>query len=111
MKPLLFTVISCLVGIAGLVGCTSHHYRIDDGFVSFYLESNDAKTVEFRCSADDFRTHEARRISRKTWEIRVPADRDFSYFYLVDGKVHVPSCPLKEKDDFGQENCLFTLDM
>ena len=27
--------------------------------------------------------------------------------YLVDGKPFLPSCTMKERDDFGSENCIF----
>jgi hypothetical protein len=36
----------------------------------------------------------------------VSADRDFSYFYLVDGKVLQPDCRMHEQDDFGGTNCV-----
>ena len=100
-----------LICLAGLPGCASHYYKVSDNSVSFYLKNKEAKTVEFRYSIDDFRYHEARKIKGDTWEIRVPVHKEFAYFYLVDGKVFVPSCPLKEKDDFGNENCLFSHDM
>ena len=111
MKPNLFVIFSCVLCAAFMAGCSAHHYAVDGGFVSFYLKDRDAKTVEFHCSADDFRSHQAREVRKGTWEIRVKADRSFSYFYLVDGKVVIPPCPMKEKDDFGQENCLFCDDM
>jgi len=108
MKLSLIVVFASLIGMHG---CSSHHYKVSEGFVSFYLKNKEAKTVEFLYSIDDFRGHPAYKIKEGTWEIRVPVEKEFSYFYLVDGKMFVPECTMKEMDDFGHENCLFTQDM
>ena len=37
----------------------------------------------------------------------MPAGETFRYFYRVDDTPFVPDCPMKEKDDFGFENCIY----
>jgi hypothetical protein len=41
----------------------------------------------------------------------VPKGGEFRYFYLVDGKIHLPDCPYREMDDFGSYNCLYKPDL
>jgi hypothetical protein len=84
---------------------------VSGGFVSFYLKMKGARSVDFLYSVDDYRNHPAVRINEGTWEVRVPYEGQFTYFYKVDGKVFIPECPLREKDDFGAENCLFSNDL
>ena len=46
-------------------------------------------------------------FSKIAREITVAAKAEFSYFYIVDGVVHVPECKFYEKDDFGSYNCVY----
>ncbi len=73
----------------------------------FYLKKPSARTIQFAHSKDGYTLHPAKKIDSRTWRIMVPADSEFSYFYLVDGNIFLPPCPLREKDDFGTENCIF----
>jgi hypothetical protein len=45
------------------------------------------------------------------WEVSVPAEKEFAYFYVVDGVITLPDCSFTENDDFGAKNCLYTADM
>ena len=69
---------------------------------------DEARQVFFLSSLDGYEEHETRKIDDKTWEILVHADSEFKYFYMVDGKPFLPACSLKEKDDFGSENCIYS---
>ena len=89
-----------------MAGCASHYYEIDGRQVSVYLKKPDAGNTQFACSLDDYEPHEARQVDGR-WVVTVPADTAFRYFYIVDGSVFTPPCRLKEKDDFGSENCIF----
>ncbi len=91
-----------------LTGCGArHYYIINSGLVEIYLRGVEATQVFFVCSADGYQRHEAKRIDDQTWEIRVPADKEFKYFYIVDGVVYVPACRMTEADDFGAINCIY----
>jgi len=75
--------------------------------MEFVLESPEASEVLFASSLDDFRLHPAVRSGRSRWVVTVPADNAFSYFYMVDDRLFLPPCTLREPDDFGNENCIF----
>jgi len=87
-------------------GCASHYYRSHEQGLSLYLRQPGADSVLLYSSVDGFSPHVAER-SGGCWVVTVPADRAFRYFYEVDGRVTIPQCRLKEKDDFGLENCVY----
>ncbi len=58
------------------------------------------------CSLDGFEPHETRNDDGR-WVVSLPSDSPFRYYYLLDGKMFLPPCRMKEKDDFGSENCIF----
>lgn len=95
-----------LAVVALMAGCATHYHRVQDDRVSLYLERPEAKRVSLACSLDGFAPREAR-WEDGWWVVRLPADRAFRYFYILDGRSFTPACRLKEKDDFGAENCLF----
>jgi hypothetical protein len=96
------------VAVFFLVGCTAAHYheRQSDRVI-FYLNAPDAKGVVFANSLNAFSPQAARKTSRSCWTVSVAAKAEFSYFYIVDGVVHVPECKFYEKDDFGAYNCVY----
>jgi hypothetical protein len=100
-----------ILPLFGISGCATHYYSIKEDALYLYLLKPEARNVSFACSLDAFRLHGAQKIDGKTWEVRLPADREFKYFYLVDGAVFSPSCRFMETDDFGSTNCIFVPDM
>jgi hypothetical protein len=90
-----------------IVGCAGHFYRIEKGKVTFYLELSAARRVEFAYSLDEYKLRMVKKKGTGTWEISVPADLEFGYFFMVDGVVYLPECQYREADDFGSENCIF----
>ncbi len=90
-----------------MTGCAHHYQRVENGDVKLFLCAPKAREVLFASSLDGYRPHPAQRIGESAWMIRVPADKEFSYFYLVDGHVLVPECTYRERDDFGSANCIF----
>ena len=75
--------------------------------MTFYIDLKDARRVEFAYSLDDYKLSMVKKKGSDTWEISVPADREFGYFFMVDGVVFLPECEYREADDFGSENCIF----
>jgi hypothetical protein len=90
-----------------MVGCTGHSYRSGNDRVTFYLELPDARRVDFACSLDQYNLRKVKKQEGGVWEISVPADLEFRYFFWVDGVVYLPECEYRENDDFGSENCVF----
>ncbi len=87
-------------------GCAAHYHRTDENGMTLYLRLPKAEKVILFSSLDGFSPYPAKRNNGK-WENALPADREFRYFYTVDGQIFIPACPLKEKDDFGLENCIY----
>jgi hypothetical protein len=104
MRPLLMVA---LLLIFSLAGCSNHYYRINGESLHLYLKKPGAKTVLFAFSKDSYEPHLAFRVNSTTWEVAVPSDIEFKYFFIVDGAVFLPSCQFIEKDDFGSKNCIF----
>ncbi|MBW2636429.1 MAG: hypothetical protein JRC86_02685 [Deltaproteobacteria bacterium] len=95
-----------------LSGCAaSHFYRIEGANAHFYLRAPDSASVFFASSLDGYEFHEAKRVRNGLWKVTAPAGREFKYFYIVNGEVFFSSCELKEMDDFGSENCIYSPDM
>jgi hypothetical protein len=95
-----------------LTGCASHHYyTVKEDAVHIYLTRPDARAVYFVSSLDTFEPIKAKKNGDETWEVTVPKDVEFRYFYIVDGVVYVPLCTFKEYDDFGSENCIYVPSM
>lgn len=101
-----FTIVLILM----ITACATHYYRVDEDMVRIYVKLDNARQVYFASSLDGYELHRANRISSRIWENIVPANRTFTYFYLVDDEVYRPSCRYKEKDDFGSENCIYIPD-
>ena len=91
----------------GLSGCASHYYRIEADMLHIYLKSPEAKKIYFSCSLDRFEPRPAKKIDSETWKISMPADREFTYFYITDEEIFLPECRFTESDDFGSRNCIF----
>ncbi|MCK4503281.1 MAG: hypothetical protein KAU22_09605 [Desulfuromonadales bacterium] len=91
-----------------LGGCAPKHFVAKDSdLLTFFLQNGEAKRVQFASSYDRYLLHDATQNSSGVWQIEVPASLELKYFYIVDGSMYVPECRLKERDDFGSENCLY----
>ncbi len=96
-----------LLAVALLItGCADHSYFRADDRVHLRLRDADAREVLFSASLAGFERQAAQKRDEKTWEVVAP-DREFTYFYIVDGNVHRPDCRYREVDDFGSYNCLY----
>ena len=105
MKKIIGLIISGWLLLA--TGCAAHYSRLNADSVTLYLRAPGAGIVKLATSMDEFVLHRAQKIDADTWAVTVPAKRQFRYFYMVDGRVYLPDCRLKETDDFGNENCIF----
>ncbi|HNX32306.1 MAG TPA: hypothetical protein PKM35_11880 [Holophaga sp.] len=103
MSACLLLLLPLLADPAGM-----EHVQVPDGrHVRMILKAPGAGSVQFACSLDGFVPHDARTRDRRTWEIRLPSRRAFSYFYLVDGRTWVPDGACREPGDYGQGNCIY----
>jgi hypothetical protein len=105
MKP--FPTITIFIfWIILMSGCSPHYYHTNENGVTLYLRKAETTSVFLYTSLDGFRPDRAEHKG-ELWINRVPSNRDFVYFYRVDGKLYTPDCLFKEKDDFGFENCIY----
>ena len=88
--------------------CSEHYYATRDGRVEIYLKAPQAQSVALVMSGDSFEQVHAARTQFGTWKVTLNRTTEFKYFYLVDGKVYLPDCPLRERDDFGADNCVLS---
>ena len=107
---------SISIGIGGVLltyallitACTPKHYvQVHENTIVLYSSYPDAAEVLFASSIDRYRLHRAHRLSDDFWEVVVPREHSFSYFYLVDEQLTLPDCRFTVYDDFGARNCLY----
>ena len=91
-----------------LAACTSNHeYIAKDSKLYLRLKKPEAKLVQFASSLDGFKLQKAEKLGSSAWQTIMPAEIEFSYFYIIDGFLYIPECKFKERDDFGMDNCLY----
>lgn len=92
--------------------CSPKHYvQVHENSIALYHQFPDANEVLFASSIDRYRLHPASKVKGDTWQVVVPKQKEFSYFYLVDKTLARPDCQLTILDDFGTKNCLFVSEM
>jgi len=105
MLKALFVISTALMILSGCVN--NYYYQIKDDRLHIFFHEPKAKKVFFLSSLDQFELHETMKNEKGMWEISVPAEKAFEYFFLVDGTCFIPACEQKEMDDFGSENCVY----
>jgi hypothetical protein len=101
-------MIPILAAVLMAGGCSAHYHRVDHGRAEMYLTAPQAQSVVLVIAGDPFRQIQAQRDASGTWKATLNPSSEFKYFYLVDNKVYLPDCRLKEHDDFGSDNCVFS---
>ena len=107
MKKLFLLLVPLL--FFGSTGCATHYHKIQGNSLILYLEKPEASHVILACSLDGFEPREARKDGPR-WVVVLPSGVSFRYYYVLDKRIFIPSCPMKEKDDFGSENCIYDPD-
>ncbi len=93
--------------ILSTAGCAVQEYKVIDQELHIYLKDKKAENVYVLCSLDEFTPRQASDAGDGIWESVLPSDAEFRYFFIVDDEVLIPDCEMKEKDDFGSENCVY----
>ena len=100
---LMLAVCCCFLG-----GCTNRYGLYERSTVDILLEKPESREVYFVSSLNGFEPRKLNRQEDGVWRVTVPAGGEFSYFFLVDGSPHIPPCRLKESDDYGNQNCIYS---
>ncbi len=66
----------------------------------------EAEKVRFFSSLDGFKARAVRQNTLGNWQVVLPSDQPFAYFFQVDGLPALPNCLFREFDDFGTQHCL-----
>jgi hypothetical protein len=101
-------IISVLAAVFVTGGCAAHYHLLTNGHLEMYLTAPQAQSVVLVVCSDPFQQVQALRDDAGTWKVTLNRLSEFKYFYLVDGKTYLPDCPLRENDDFGSTNCVFS---
>jgi len=92
-----------------LTCCVSHNGVIrNDDMVTIQIFHPFARQVLFHASLTGFAPEPAVRSAMGYWRVSVDGTRPFQYFFTVDGSTSLPDCLMKERDDFGGENCIYS---
>lgn len=105
----LIRLLSMCCVTAMLISCAGHYYQLDGNDITLTLQKREAQKVLFYCSLNGYSPQPLTNESGR-WRVKLPANQSFRYFYRIDDRLFVPDCRLKEKDDFGWENCLYDPD-
>jgi hypothetical protein len=105
VKPSIISVVAA-VFVAG--GCAAHYHNINNGHVEIFLAAPRAQSVVLVVAGDPYQQVQALRGDSGIWKVTLNRTSEFKYFYLVDGKTYLPDCRLRENDDFGSNNCVFS---
>jgi len=105
MKKWILILIAVYIGLSG---CVPRHYtRNGLDSVKLYLRVPGASIVQFASSVDHYQVHDTQKNGLGLWEVSIPRNCEFKYFYIVDGSAYLPDCRFKERDDFGKQNCIY----
>jgi hypothetical protein len=102
------SIISVVAAVYVSGACAAHYHNITNGRVEMFLTAPQAQSVVLVVSSDPFQQVQALQDDSGIWKVTLNRLREFKYFYLVDGKAYLPDCHLKENDDFGSNNCVFS---
>lgn len=104
---MIIRLLGCMI-ILVIAGCTPQHTLVlERNTVVIGLHDHEADQVSFASSLDQFAVHRARKAEHGQWVVAGLPNREFQYFFLVDGRVLIPECRFKVKDDFGAVNCRY----
>jgi len=101
-------IIPILAAVLVAGGCTAHYHVVNNGRIEMYLTAPQAQSVVLVIAGDPFQKIQALRDASGTWKVTLNQSGEFKYFYMMDNKAYLPECRLKEHDDFGSDNCVFS---
>jgi hypothetical protein len=72
------------------------------------LDRPKSKEVIFLSSLNRYEPVLMNKTFLGTWEIFLPQDKAFDYFFRVDGSPYIPECRLQQTDDWGGRQCIYS---
>lgn len=107
-KSNLFKYMLLLSLLLPAAGCARQHTIETTGTaLTFHYQDNRAEKIFLATSLDNYQYHSATKVKGNQWIVRIPLAQEFTYFYIIDGKVRLPDCSDTVLDDFGGKNCFY----
>jgi hypothetical protein len=102
-------IIIMIVAAAGtLNGCLPLPALHSGHEVRITLDLPEAKEVIFLSSLNRYEPVFMNKTFFGNWEIHLPEDKTFDYFFRVDGSPFTPECRLQQTDDWGGRQCIYS---
>jgi hypothetical protein len=89
-------------------GCHSLPILPQDHDNRFALYLPEATEVLMLSSLNQYKPVSMKKTISGEWEIHLPKDIAFDYFYQVDGIPYTPECRLQQTDDWGGRQCIYS---
>jgi hypothetical protein len=98
-----------LAAAAGIItGCRPIRALHPSHEVRLFLDLPEAKDVIFLSSLNRYKPVLMKKTFFGIWEIHLPDDIAFEYFFRVDGNPYTPECRLQQTDDWGGRQCIYS---
>ncbi len=98
-----------LAAAAGIItGCRPIRALPPSHEVRLFLDLPEAKEVIFLSSLNRYEPVLMKKTFFGIWEIHLPEDIAFEYFFRVDGNPYTPECRLQQTDDWGGRQCIYS---
>ncbi|MFH0998051.1 MAG: hypothetical protein V1844_21505 [Pseudomonadota bacterium] len=92
----------------GITGCLPLPALRPGHEIRIALDLPEAKEVFFLSSLNRYDPVCMNKTFFGTWEIHLPEDKSFEYFFRVDGSPYTPECRLQQTDDWGGRQCIYS---
>ncbi len=104
-KIRIMIMLAAVTGI--LTGCLPLPTLHSGHEVRITLDLPEANEVIFLSSLNRYEPVVMNKTFFGPWEIHVPEDKAFDYFFRVDGSPYTPDCRLQQTDDWGGRQCIY----
>jgi 1,4-alpha-glucan branching enzyme len=100
---------SILIIVTGLVcGCHRLPAVLHPHEIRFTLIHPDASEVSILTSLNRYAPVSMKQTFSGEWEVYLPDNETFDYFFKVDGIPYTPECRLQQTDDWGGRLCIYS---
>lgn len=100
---------SILITVIGLVwGCHPLPVALHPHEIRIFLMQPEASEVLILTSLNRYTPIPLKRNLSGEWEVYLPENKTFDYFFTVDGTPYTPECRLQQTDDWGGRLCIYS---
>jgi hypothetical protein len=104
-----FQIMVMLTVAAGTaIGCHPIPALHHDHEIRISLNRPAAKEVLFLSSLNQYAPVSMNKTFSGDWELYLPEDKAFDYFFRIDGSLYTPECRFQQTDDWGGRQCIYS---